>query len=102
MTWEELMSTVSLENTFAKRLCAHGPATDIPESHNIYGWLLGSWELDVLHYLNDVRNLGLKGHAYFMWVLEGRAIQDLWILPRNVNVAEPNNTGASIGTSFRI
>jgi len=96
------MSTVLLQNTFSERLCVDAPANDIPDSHNVYGWLLGNWELDVLHYLNDVRQLGLKGHAHFMWVLEGRAIQDLWILPRNVNVAEPHKTVSSIGTTLRV
>jgi hypothetical protein len=30
----------------------------------------------------DVRAKGLKGEAHFGWALEGRAIQDIWIMPR--------------------
>src|SRR5579884_1451020 len=96
------MSTTAAQSTFADQLCVSAPANDIPDSHNIYGWLVGTWELDVLHYLNDVRSLGLKGRAHFAWVLDGRAMQDLWILPRNVNAAEPHKTGASTGTTLRI
>src|SRR5262249_20692562 len=54
---------------------------EIPESADVYGWLIGSWELDVLHYVVDVHARGLKAEAHFARVLEGRAVQDVWIMP---------------------
>ena len=30
----------------------------------------------------DVAKRGIKGEAHFGWALEGRAIQDIWIMPR--------------------
>ena len=56
-------------------------STEIPESADAYGWLIGSWELDVLRYGVDVAALRIKGEAHFEWVLEGRAVQDIWIMP---------------------
>ncbi|CAG4890957.1 hypothetical protein [Paraburkholderia saeva] len=63
-------------------LVAHGRAAGISEADDAYGWLAGSWELDVLHYRTDVRAQELKAEAHFAWVLEGRAVQDVWIMPR--------------------
>jgi hypothetical protein len=48
----------------------------------VYGWLCGSWDLDVLHYRGiDVAARGLKGEVHAARVLEGRAVQDVWIMP---------------------
>jgi hypothetical protein len=64
-------------------LAARGRASDIPESADVYGWLVGSWELDIRNYWGlDVPAGRLKGEAHFGWALEGRAIQDVWIMPR--------------------
>jgi hypothetical protein len=63
-------------------LLSPGRSPEIPEREDAYGWLVGSWELDVLHYGGrNVSAQNLKGEAHFAWVLEGRAIQDVWIMP---------------------
>jgi hypothetical protein len=68
---------------FYSLLAAKGRSPEIPQEADVYGWLVGSWELEVLHYKAvDVSGRGLKGEAHFGWVLEGRAIQDVWIMPR--------------------
>ena len=64
-------------------LASSGRAAEIPESADIYGWLVGSWELDIRVYWGiDVSGRALKGEAHFGWALEGRAIQDVWIMPK--------------------
>lgn len=64
-------------------LAAPGRSPEIPEGDDVYGWLVGSWDLDVVHYAGiDVSARGIKAEAHFGWVLEGRAIQDVWIMPR--------------------
>jgi hypothetical protein len=64
-------------------LAAEGRAKDIPEEADAYGWLVGDWELDVLHYWGmNVAARGIKGEVHAGWVLEGRAVQDVWIMPR--------------------
>ena len=35
---------------FFSVLAAPGRSPEIPESADVYGWLCGSWDLDVLHY----------------------------------------------------
>lgn len=84
-------------------LAAPGRSTEIPESADAYGWLVGSWELDVLRYWTDVSARGLKAEAHFGWVLEGRAVQDVWILPRRAErTATLDKTENMFGTTLRV
>ena len=47
----------------------------------LYGWLIGDWRFNaVVHADDGARHTG-EGEIHFAWVLEGRAIQDVWILP---------------------
>jgi hypothetical protein len=77
------VATRTLEHpAFQTVLSAPGRSADIPESSDVYGWLVGSWDLDVLHYWGeDVSARGLKGELHASWVLEGRVVQDVWIMP---------------------
>jgi hypothetical protein len=69
---------------FFSRLAATERSTEIPESADVYGWLCGSWDLHVLHYRGiDVAERGLTGEVHAARVLEGRAIQDVWIMPKS-------------------
>jgi hypothetical protein len=76
-------------------LKADGPAPEIPPDANIYGWLVGSWKLDVVRYGVDVRDRNIQGEAHFGWVLEGRAMQDVWIMKAAPLVS-------TYGTTFRV
>ena len=68
---------------FHTALAASGRSSEISEADDAYGWLVGSWELDVRHYWAvDVSAQGIKGEVHAGWVLEGRAVQDVWIMPR--------------------
>jgi hypothetical protein len=102
--WSTTMTNIAIEaeNRAVASLLAADRAQDIPQSDDIYGWLAGNWELDVRHYGVDVSALGLKGEAHFFRALEGRAVQDVWIMPardaRHVGLAPENNM---YGTTLR-
>jgi hypothetical protein len=56
---------------------------EIPEAEDVYGWLVGSWELEVKRYwAEDVSAERIRGEVHAAWALEGRAIHDVWIMPR--------------------
>ena len=68
---------------FFTLLSAPGRSAEIPEEEDVYGWLCGSWDLNVVRYRGvDVAALGLTGEVHAARVLEGRAVQDVWIMPR--------------------
>ena len=85
-------------------LAAPGRSPEIPESADAYGWLVGSWDLDIrVYWAMDVSAQRLKGEAHFGWALEGRAIQDVWIMPcladRTANLDKRMNM---YGTTLRV
>ena len=89
----------SCSTNFQTTLAAPGRSSGIPAEADLYGWLVGSWELDVRHYWVDVSGRGIKGEAHFGWVLEGRAVQDTWIIPRQSELGQAKNT---YGTTLRV
>lgn len=100
------MTTMGAERAQSMQavLASPGRAPEIPESADVYGWLVGSWELDVHRYAGiDVRARGLQGEVHFGWVLEGRAIQDVWIMPPRADRAgEPDRGMNMFGTTLRV
>jgi hypothetical protein len=45
----------------------------------------------------------MKGEAHFGWVLEGRAVQDVWIMPRcSERTAHLDKTNNMYGTTLRV
>ena len=84
-------------------LAASGRSREIPEQEDAYGWLIGSWDLEVYRYGVDVSALGIKGEAHFGWVLEGRAVQDVWIMPRIADRSpELGKLNNMYGTTLRV
>jgi hypothetical protein len=90
--------------SFHALLPASGRSPEIPESADAYGWLIGSWELEVLHYKAvNLASQKIKGEAHFDWVLEGRAIQDLWIMPLSSDRRpDSDRTNNMYGTTLRV
>lgn len=72
---------MAVTTRFFDLLPAEGPAPDLAGRMGLYGWLIGDWTMDaVIHAEDGTRHEG-KGEIHFGWVLAGRAIQDIWILP---------------------
>ena len=88
---------------FFSVLAAPNRSLEIPESADVYGWLCGSWDLDVVHYRGiNVAERGLTGEVHAARVLEGRAVQDVWIMPRRENRgADSDPTMNMYGTTLR-
>jgi hypothetical protein len=85
-------------------LDALGPAADRAGKMALYGRFIGSWELDVTQIADDDSKRRRPGEWHFGWALEGRAIQDVWIVPprgesRHGDAAAKVN---SYGTTLRI
>ncbi|WP_034161584.1 hypothetical protein [Sphingomonas sp. ERG5] len=95
------MTHVSTDPLFAAVLISDGPHPDIPPQHRLFAPLIGSWDL-LITWLDSggetVRQE--RGEWHFSWVLEGRAIQDVWLWPpRSDRVTRPGE--GEYGTSLR-
>jgi hypothetical protein len=89
---------------FREVMAARARAVEIPEAADLYGWLIGGWEMDVAVYRGiDVTARGLKIEAYFGWVLDGLAVQDIWIMPTRAQRAGGFDKDFSFyGTTLRM
>jgi len=82
MTSKEVQQGLAAQPAFFPVLAAAGRSAEIPGDADVYGFLVGSWDLDVRRYAGvDVSRDGVRGEVHAAWVLEGRAIQDVWIMP---------------------
>jgi hypothetical protein len=77
--------------TFAAALHCDGPATDRAAKMSLYGQFIGDWTMDGTVYLDGGATHKGQGEIHFGWVLQGRAIQDVWIFP-----------GAFFGSTLRV
>src|SRR5437016_14590126 len=62
-------------------LGADGPAHQNTDKLMFFGQFVGNWEFDMTATKPDGSQVTGKGEWYFGWVLEGRALQDVWIFP---------------------
>lgn len=98
------MNTAFVENdSLIRTLLAPGRSPEIPEAMDLYGWLVGSWELDVVGYDDDGNVIHTTGEAHVGRVLEGRAVQDVFINPRLSDRGPSSPKFANwFGTTLRI
>jgi hypothetical protein len=80
-----------IAQSFIDVLASDGPAADLADKMKLYGWLIGRWTMDATLHLDDGGRHQGAGEIYFGWALQGRAIQDVWILP-----------GVFYGTTLRV
>jgi hypothetical protein len=94
-------TTITIE-PFVEILAPTSRLPGMYHEDDLYGPLIGSWELDLVAYPDDGNTTRSTGEAHFAWVLEGRAIQDVFINPQ-LSDRTPNSPkfGNWYGTTFR-
>ncbi len=76
------MTNSAATTTLAAILLADKPAPGRADKLGLYGWLIGSWEADIVTHAPDGTHHQGQGEIHFGWALQGRAIQDVWMIPR--------------------
>ena len=71
-----------IHSSFAEMLHANGPDESLAAELELYSWLVGRWEFDITTFLEDGATHRGSGEIHAGWVLQGRAIQDVWMIPR--------------------
>ena len=91
------------ESGFAGALVSSTRSADIRESEDIYAPLEGEWDVETRDMLPDGSVVTGRGEWLFARVLEGRAFQDVWILPARVpGEPRPAHPANRYGTSLRM
>jgi len=85
-------AAAQLPSALLGTLPAAGPAAS-DSAHLLYAPLRGDWTVTVVDHLADGTSHTGIGEWHFDWVLEGRAMQDVWISPprsaRSAGVTKP-------------
>jgi hypothetical protein len=98
----------SSSNGFIDILHSARPAADRADKLGLYAFLVGSWETTVVAHDETGATHTNRGEIHAGWVLEGRALQDVWIVPHRAERtpdAPPLQlpvTGSWYGTTLRI
>jgi hypothetical protein len=89
------------ELEFSSALMASQGNVDLTRENELFGQFVGYWEFDWYGYEKNMEAQHEKGEWIFSWILEGRAIQDVWIIPdRNRRNSEKLPKG-EWGTTIR-
>lgn len=83
--------TQELGNPTIAMLHARGPDPALADRMRLYAFLPGDWSFDAEVFTPDGERKQAQGEIHAGWVLGGRAIQDVWILP-----------GFFFGTTLRV
>jgi hypothetical protein len=95
-------------NAFLDVLHSGQPAPDRADKLALYGFLVGSWDSTVVAHEESGVTHTNRGEIHAGWVLEGRALQDVWMLPGRAErdpAAPPRAlpvTGNWYGTTLRV
>jgi hypothetical protein len=91
------------EAAFSGTLAAAGPHPEHATELMLFGQFVGEWEFEWACYGDtDERVLTEQGEWIFAWVLEGRAIQDVWIIPGRDRRDRPDAPAGEYGTTIRV
>lgn len=63
------------------KLFSESRHSSIPVDKDTFGKFIGKWNLDLIIINPDGSNIKYKGEWHFHRILQGRAIQDIWIIP---------------------
>jgi hypothetical protein len=94
-----LVATTTLAQVPIGGLESNGPDPALKEKLDLFGQFVGDWEFDMVLLRPDGTRLKGDGHWHFGWVLQGRAIQDVWIV--RDDVSKPNAPITEWGTTLR-
>ena len=100
------MTPELVHSSFAQVLHADGPDAVRATKLALYSWIVGRWDLDVTTMLEDGTTHQGHGEIHAGWVLQGLAIQDVWMIPRlrdrQPGIEPLPGAGNWYGTTLRI
>jgi hypothetical protein len=87
---------------FVDVLASASRLSDIRAEDDLYGFLIGSWQLDLTAYDDEGNITHSTGEAHCARVLDGRAVQDVFINPHRADRTPESPKFANwYGTTFR-
>lgn len=72
----------------ATALAAMGPNPALVEQSKVFGRLVGTWDVEYTDFSKDGKVRHRSGELIVGWILDGRAMQDMWIVDPSVGRKE--------------
>ncbi|WP_375756064.1 putative glycolipid-binding domain-containing protein [Corallococcus exercitus] len=79
----------SVTQEFVDALVSPGPSGELGDAAATFGWLVGGWAGTIQDHDPDGTVRQSDGEWWFHWVLDGRALQDVFIVPSRRAAAQP-------------
>jgi hypothetical protein len=96
------LSWAGVPDAFSRALISSARSPEITAEEDLYARLLGIWDVDVRDRMDDGSFRRSSGEWLFVRVLEGRAVQDVWISPPRANRRRDDaKTANRYGTTLR-
>jgi hypothetical protein len=89
-------------STLSAVLDSPAPAAEHADALMLYGQFVGSWEGEVTYHPPDAAPVRHSAEVHFGWVLQGRAVQDVWIVPARRDRQAPLGPQNLYGTTVRV
>jgi hypothetical protein len=87
---------------FAEALVSTGPAAEHAEELMLFGQFVGAWAVEVELRPPDGPVKKVSADWIFEWVLQGRAVQDLYIVPPRAEQERTGEPAQVYGTTLRL
>lgn len=87
---------------FVTALCSNIRNERVPKEYDFFGSLIGEWDIIWNDHLEDSEPRQVKGEWIFSRVLDGTAVQDLFIVPSRAERLRNKQPDAEYGTTLRI
>jgi hypothetical protein len=84
-----------------RALHVSGPASEYASKLMLFGSFVGSWHLEWTGTGPGGQPAAMRGELHFGWVLGGRAVQDIWIVPGRGQPGEGQPPLAFHGSTIR-
>jgi hypothetical protein len=91
-------------DSFKEALLADSQAENIAPKDNWYGRMIGDWDFEWVERKGTPEERHLAGEWLFAWIIEGKAIQDIFILPARsaLRGGRPAPSSAVYATTIRV
>ena len=86
---------------FINALVSESADSELKDKLNLFGQFVGDWNLDGVYGKGTPDEWRVHGEWLFSWILEGKAIQDIFICPSRKEKIINSHPDAEYGTTVR-
>jgi hypothetical protein len=91
----------AVTSPLSRALLSAAPDPNQRNALDLFGRFVGNWKVEVSNHLPDGRIQSVQGEWHFGWILDGTAIQDVWMAPARAQL-EAGEPLLGYGTTLRL